>query len=443
MQAEQWWDCLYGKPFGRFPACSPPFDCVYGRECFGVLGAGEVGEVALSPFIKRYAAYGHCIKVLAISVCVLEPCMEYKIMRKYYLYGAIILSLLAVSARSAWAAYLTFERSLSGFGRVIEFADDPNYLYVATDGSGWRIYEKETWNWLTYVPDNPYYAGLPTYSTGLHLDGNTLYVARWEPGLFKYDVTNRSSVILLDRWPNVPTAPISDVLLYNGRLYAREWKSAYVLNPNNISAGPLDSDTWSKGLSFKLLTKGNYLFVPNYWDIRIYDISNPDDLVYVKTFGSGINGAIVGNYYIQPTQYSGDNLFRIYNISNISNITTVKTWSVGDGLAHTGTGITVRGNRMYIADRDRGIHVFDITDVTNPVRLDFIPTTMELSYGLLADDNYLYVGTGVDGELVYRITPIPEPFTILMMAGGAVMTALAARKNRKTGSKVQRFRVAK
>ncbi len=65
--------------------------------------------------------------------------------------------------------------------------------------------------------------------------------------------------------------------------------------------------------------------------------------------------------------------------------------------------------RLYLAAYFSGFEIWDLADITNPVRLSRTPTDGLPRGGIYAYEDYLYVITVVDGMLVYDITDPVNP----------------------------------
>ena len=354
-----------------------------------------------------------------------------------------IILIVVVLATAAEAVSLSYVCDL-GPGRVREIHADDNYVYIGTDGSGIGIYDKSDWSQVWYEADWPGVDGYWTYSMGQDLVGTDYYVARWEPGVFHYDVTDPTNPVLVDRWCDPPFYDeIKGVVYHNDYVYARSKYGLFALEADNLVGGAVDWVNWqveteNRGIGITVYARGDYLFAPSYYQVRVYDISTPDELVYVTSFARGYTGEFYGDYYIGTYTYKGDILFGVYDISDINNITLAYEWHVGDDeLVCQGKGVDIQGNYMYVTDRYTGIYVFDISDILNPVLVEHVET-IELAEGLLADGDYLYVGAAYEGGMVYAINQVPEPATVFCAFSGLAMFAGIARRrlaHRRVGGK--------
>lgn len=74
--------------------------------------------------------------------------------------------------------------------------------------------------------------------------------------------------------------------------------------------------------------------------------------------------------------------------------------------------VLVNGNIVYVADRQQGLQVVDITNINNPVLLDTAKSTDGYAVSLSKSGNLLAVGSGSGGVYLYDISTPANPILI-------------------------------
>ncbi len=102
---------------------------------------------------------------------------------------------------------------------------------------------------------------------------------------------------------------------------------------------------------------------------------------------------------------------RIVDVSSLSAPALLSTVALnGDS-----RGVVVKGNYAFVAARDTGVHVIDVTDGANPVRLKTIKTSR--ARGIALSGNYVYVATSDSGLVVLNITNPANPVWVKSVTG--------------------------
>jgi hypothetical protein len=169
-----------------------------------------------------------------------------------------------------------------------------NLVYVADEAFGVMIYN-------VVNPAAPFvYGNIPvSYAEAVWVsgDGNTAYVAAGSIGLHIYDVTDRSSPVRLSMLP--PIRFVYDVQVVGNYAYITEGGDGLRVvdvsdpsNPRHVSMTP------TIGQAYDIRVVNGYAYVaergtPGY--IQIFDLSNPEQPVLVKTYQSAepVNGLYV------------------------------------------------------------------------------------------------------------------------------------------------------
>jgi len=166
-------------------------------------------------------------------------------------------------------------------------------------------------------------------------------------------------------------------------------------------------------LPYDVYVSGNYAYVASYnlYGLAIFDISDPDNIVFKDNITTNLNDAynvfVSGNYaYVGSLE---NNRLAIFNISNPSAI-------VAKGYTSTNldvpVDIYVSGNYAYVANRDdNSLAIFDISDPNNIDAKDTISTNLNRPRGIYVSGNYAYVTSEAGNSLA--IFDISDPDNIV------------------------------
>ncbi|MBK6737832.1 MAG: hypothetical protein IPG64_07880 [Haliea sp.] len=144
--------------------------------------------------------------------------------------------------------------------------------------------------------------------------------------------------------------------------------------------------------------------------LRIIDLSNPASADTVGSIEISGGGQLAVQGQIAFVSFNG---FRNFNGIDAVNIADPnKPVLLGDlvsapvNVPHA--PIALSGNTAYIADRNNGVQVVDISDPLNTQLLANIPTTSEANDVAVAE-GYLYVAQGIEGVAIYDIDIPTDP----------------------------------
>ncbi|MGA1871192.1 MAG: hypothetical protein ACMUJM_21890, partial [bacterium] len=151
---------------------------------------------------------------------------------------------------------------------------------------------------------------------------------------------------------------------------------------------------------YHVSVRGNYAYVSAGNQIRIYNISNKENPVYMGMYTTDINGcaklAFKDNYMYMPNSCSFS--LAIADISNPES--PVPVGSVSGGLGKP-LSVVIKNEHAYVAALNEGIAVVDISDKEHPVVAGKLPYAGNYLYSvsrILIDDYYAYATAGGDDD---------------------------------------------
>ncbi len=240
-----------------------------------------------------------------------------------------------------------------------------NYMYVAHDDEGLRIYDITD-------PEVPVF--ISGYDPGgncqaVYVVGDQAFVAYGNYGIAVIDVSNPATPIPKDRISSYST--VYDVEVYGKYAYLARGTYGLCLvdisNPYDIFEKTcFDTD----GSAEKVFVSGKYAYVADgagsasAGEFDIIDISDPDNLTSVVNYnaaGSVDDVYVKGKYAFLAAGSSG---LQILDISDPSNPSSVKSLDPNIGDAHS---LTLAGDYLYLTDAgsyDGELYIFNIASTT-------------------------------------------------------------------------------
>jgi len=300
---------------------------------------------------------------------------------------------------------------------------DDNYAYVADGNDGLQIIDITN-------PASPGEVGACNtyYARGIDLltiDSSTYAcIADSDEGLKIIDITTPSSVTNSSSTGSSTTS--GDNFL--GIIVSETRKRAYVANSiNGLSiidvSNPADPDIIglcdTPGDAHGVTINGDYAFVSDFNSgLQIIDISEPDVTV-IRSVDTGtvVNCGITisGNYAfvtdgnpLNPDYTAG--ALKVFSLADPENPVLVSSDSAN---VENCTGIAVSGNYAYVTDYNPGLHVFDISNPSDPVlkaTCDIKVTTPGRSEGIAVSGSYAYVAAKGNGLQIVDISDPDNPF---------------------------------
>jgi hypothetical protein len=162
-----------------------------------------------------------------------------------------------------------------------------------------------------------------------------------------------------------------------------------------------------EGKAHRVVLKENLLYVLSYTNpagLRIYDVSNPVDPVFmgaINTSCVGIDMDVVGNYAYIASHSCG---LYIIDVSNPANPTLVASHS-GPGNYYS---VTANETNAFVTYCHNGFLSIDVTDPYNPWGNNPI-TTSYCGFGSTINDNYVYALIGMSGFRIFNISDPNNP----------------------------------
>ncbi|GAB6189525.1 hypothetical protein JCM30566_12650 [Marinitoga arctica] len=271
---------------------------------------------------------------------------------------------------------------INSIGETYDFEFVDNYLYVADGIKGLAIYSKT----------NGTYKYMRHLKTGgdvqkIYIDGSYLYTLDGAKGISIFDISFKLLPFLVK---TVDTGGgVNSILKYKNYLFATDkWYGLEVFKLNDINK-PVENKkekiepifkhyTLNTPIDLKVINN-NYLVVTDNWGgLEIFNISNPEKPELVKIFNNhtDLQGIYANNNYLYAAdKKDGLIIFDINNPENPIEISSKKTLNLKllpvklEKTLNDAVNVYANNGFAYIADRQNGFTIFDISNINAPVVL--------------------------------------------------------------------------
>lgn len=236
-------------------------------------------------------------------------------------------------------------------------------------------------------------------SCGAVLAEDTLVYVGAGPGFRVMNVSDPSSPTVINGELAFPRE-ITDIYISGNYAYvgANNLHVVDVLDPTNPVWVSYYYDPQNYG--FKVYKSGNLVYTVGPGSFRIFDASDPYNLVQLSSAQGGLDIYVRGNYAFIAAYWSGLNIFDVsdpYNPELVGNCDT--------GEAH---GIFVCDSLAYVADSREGLVIVDISDPSFPIRVG--TCGVGSSYDVCVFRRYAYVAAHLYGVKIVNISNPYAPF---------------------------------
>lgn len=273
-------------------------------------------------------------------------------------------------------------------------------------------------------PSNPqevYHMTLPSSVNEVFVNGNYAYTG--SNGFRVFDISDKSDPVQVgyDDIPGSLVAATEDMAVFIP-------KSMGGNNPVNIvdisdKQNPYLRGTYTaSAMTYDIDLIGNYAFIACWWDgFRVVDFSDPDTpSLAAHAFGWVNNNSVPGvDYcYVQALDIEGNYLYivdykpfedtdskglYVFDISDPANPEFVARYA---NLISAGYDVDVVGDYAYVADRDGGLEVIDVSDPTAPITTGYVYLP-DVGYSVDVDGSFAYVANYILGGL--QVVDISNP----------------------------------
>lgn len=277
-----------------------------------------------------------------------------------------------------------------------------NRLYIAAGTSGLLVYN-------IAVPASP--ALLGQYSRGetavsVHVDGNLAFIGDVHSGMSAVDVTDPASPVFIDSYKTSGSATVNDVYAVSGLAFVANGSSGLL---HIIDTGSLAPKNISEHMRARLEIKdsgGNTSqAVRDMWFVTYNDPPAVTSLAVTQSVGLSLDGSyessttrdifMSGNYAFVAEGASGMSVFNLTDVTK-----PVKSASLA--MPGWSEGITFSGGYAYVASGASGLSVVDVRNPAAPVIAGSVDTPGYATRVSVAS-GYAYVADGASGLQVINV----------------------------------------
>jgi hypothetical protein len=285
---------------------------------------------------------------------------------------------------------------------------------------------------IVYIGDlttNPLNAGR-IITRGLTLDtfvqGDLAYVTSFYGGIEILDIDNPTNPKLISRYSQSSSYYVC-LYLENSKLYLANYltNTIEILDVSDLNApvrlSSAFDDQFIMWPGSELMVRENIAYICEYYSFshifegvfHIVDCTNPANITKITTLTNldayFYDFDLMGNHLFLATSLG----LIIYEIDNDYNLTLVSEYS--DISSYIG-GVFVENNHAFLAARDYGLIVLDVSDIENPVLASSYETgdgtiNERGGYNIYLENNIAYMSDFTDGLLVFDCSnpnnPIP------------------------------------
>jgi len=284
------------------------------------------------------------------------------------------------------------------------------YAFISEGRDGFRIVDIS-------VLDNPIEIGHYStnfYTYDLAIKDNFAYVADGVDGIGIIDISDPHFPIKIDSVQTDSLNQVVNIKIKDSIAYALTTTDGFYptlggLNIFNISnpTDPVKIGFCGAELSgYNFILDSNFIFIANYHNIKVVDISNVENPHLSHTYSKFWNP--VDLVKINKTLFvsAQDNGLRMLTITDNSKLSEAGYYVTG-GWAQDKI---ITNNYAYIADRDHGIQIVDISNIYNPVIVGFSKNFN--ADKIVVKDNKAYVSSPNDGIHIIDISNPRSPTEI-------------------------------
>jgi len=306
-------------------------------------------------------------------------------------------------SKPATPTALGFYDSFGIYSQSISVEGDT--AYIAESGKGLTTLDISN-------PKNIVQLGLydsPGQAIQVFVENNTAYLADGDGGLRIIDITNPVNPNELGFY-NEDRLSFSDIFVSGTTAYA---VGAYANEGGGGSWGlfilDITNSVQPQLLSFyptspigNVFMKDNVVYLAGNSDLKLIDISNPANPVYLGSYAPGnyVGGVYVVGHIAYAITY---NELHIIDVSSPSTLSRLGLYPVAPNILGD---IIVENNIAYLALGDGGLRLLDVSDPTNITELGFykIPGIGNNSTALSVKNGIAYLIYQNDGLYILRYT---------------------------------------
>jgi len=193
----------------------------------------------------------------------------------------------------------------------------------------------------------------------------------------------------------------SELFIYGNYAYISEMSEGFTIVDISDSTNPvMKSNTDLSGWTISSCVQGNYAYITSGSELKILNISDPEDPTYVSTYASSADARYIdvsGDYAYLAVEDSGLIILDIHNPYSPTFVSQINVCKYPKELC-------VNGNYVFIGDSENGLRMIDVSDVYNPEEVGFYIPKGAL-YGIHVSEDLMYIC-----DMYYGLYIVESPF---------------------------------
>jgi hypothetical protein len=278
-----------------------------------------------------------------------------------------------------------------------------HYAYVAQWADGIRIVDIADPAMPRVVRD----FGAGHNTVGVTTDEGVLYVANWAGSWDTYDLAEPENPVLRSRQLTDGNS-VQRSVVHGERAYVVTTGRFCIFdvstrtNPVELSCVLPKQESPQGGFGVDIAIRENIAFFAyGGGRVPLFDVSNPSAPSQLRTatnaYGWGVT--LVDDYLYQSSSGAGLHVFDVSNLANPVHVMQIPT----GGFSYR---TVANGDRLFLPNGTRGLRIYDISNRTNLVPLvDFSDANWVVS--LTVNGDYVYAGNNNTGMTIFRFTEFP------------------------------------
>jgi len=307
-----------------------------------------------------------------------------------------------VSSLASPKVISSFDTDFSAVGITLSY--DGNKTFVSDDTGGVVILD------VSDHADPKYVGSYETqgYAKNVTLFGKNAYIAEGNNGVVVVDVSDPVEPVKKGKYATVGS--VNKVLL------SSSGKTAYIadqsgLNVANLSVfteieihdlGDISSYDFDEVIDFVITEDKKTAVIISYWgDVFIIDISDPGHMSIVNNYNDDIWKTSIKLIDDETFIISAYRRIRIYDMSNVDNIVNISEYNITEDIYFSSLKISKNKNVVYAGAEEGKLYLFGISDPTDIVKISSVDFKEKYSIDdsvnqleLSDDGNYLFASIG-------------------------------------------------
>ncbi|MFC2165964.1 IPT/TIG domain-containing protein [Acidobacteriota bacterium] len=203
---------------------------------------------------------------------------------------------------------------------------------------------------------------------------------------------------------------VFDVTISGNYAYVTTWETLRIISISNLSRPKEIGIAGIPQFSYvnqgdEVLVKSGYAYVATEWGCLIYDVSDPYNPAFLKSFAGSTYNIAIHNNYLYATHEAGFYIFDITVPANPNQI-GYYTGDMQDGefneIAFSNSGHVLASHELWGSNEleSSGLTIVDVSNPANPTKVGYYTEANKLFKGVVVSGNHAYLFEFYNRELL-------------------------------------------